>query len=161
MISFVAIVVLRFVPLGLLMVFCVFLAVVLKEELQIDSIHGTVHSYYLVFQDNLSGEEVRAGERWLIGEKLTVGRDEGNQIVIDDPYVSIRHACIQQLGAELWLEDLGSTNGTYLNGRLIKGKSLVQPGEFFSIGKVVFGVVRGDDYASSRFNPPRTREAGK
>lgn len=51
-----------------------------------------------------------------------VGREEGCDVHLDDHRISRRHALLKTVGDKIWLEDLGSTNGTYLNGvRLIKG----------------------------------------
>ncbi len=54
--------------------------------------------------------------------EAVIGREEGCDVFLDDHRISRRHALIKTVGDKVWLEDLGSTNGTYLNGvRLIKG----------------------------------------
>jgi len=52
----------------------------------------------------------------LVG-RITLGRDKGNDIVLDERLVSRRHAVIQKIGQEYFLEDLDSTNGTMVNGK--------------------------------------------
>jgi pSer/pThr/pTyr-binding forkhead associated (FHA) protein len=64
------------------------------------------------------------GEFQLNKERMTVGRKTGNDIRIDNLAVSGRHALIITILDDSFLEDLGSTNGTYVNGRLIKKHAL-------------------------------------
>ena len=53
----------------------------------------------------------------LSGDRLTVGRDPSNDVALpDDPTVSRRHAVFEQLPGGWWIRDLGSTNGTFVNG---------------------------------------------
>ena len=51
--------------------------------------------------------------------KLTIGREKGNDFVIDDSMVSRFHLEVQQIRGSYFIKDRGSSNGTYLNGRLI------------------------------------------
>ena len=57
-------------------------------------------------------------------EQLTIGRKAGNDLVVEDQAVSGRHARIVKIHAVYFLEDLKSTNGTYVNGRRIERKQL-------------------------------------
>ncbi|MCC6811122.1 MAG: FHA domain-containing protein [Deltaproteobacteria bacterium] len=71
----------------------------------------------------LSGE--LAGKEFVIGDgRVTVGRVDANQIVIDDPSVSRHHARIQRENNKWVLYDLGSSNGTFVGGRPIQQKEL-------------------------------------
>ena len=54
----------------------------------------------------------------LVGDVVMIGRASVNDIVIDNPVVSARHAMLQKIGDTYWLKDLNSTNGTHLNGHL-------------------------------------------
>ena len=56
----------------------------------------------------------------LTKDRTTLGRRPYNDIVIDNLAVSGEHAVMQMSGAEVFLEDLNSTNGTYVNGKAIK-----------------------------------------
>jgi hypothetical protein len=67
-------------------------------------------------------------------ERTTVGRRSHNDVVIDNLAVSGEHAVIFQSGGDPYLEDLGSTNGTTVNGQPIK-KHLLQSGDMIEIGK--------------------------
>jgi pSer/pThr/pTyr-binding forkhead associated (FHA) protein len=70
----------------------------------------------------------------LTKERTTLGRRPYNDIVIDNLAVSGEHAVLQMSGTEVNLEDLNSTNGTYVNGKAIKKQSL-QNGDTVEIGK--------------------------
>ncbi|QCB47757.1 FHA domain-containing protein [Hydrogenophaga sp. PAMC20947] len=70
----------------------------------------------------------------LTKDRTTLGRRPYNDIVIDNLAVSGEHAVMQMSGAEVFLEDLNSTNGTYVNGKAIK-KQLLQNGDTVEIGK--------------------------
>jgi pSer/pThr/pTyr-binding forkhead associated (FHA) protein len=67
-------------------------------------------------------------------ERTTVGRRSHNDVVIDNLAVSGEHAVIFASGGDSYLEDLGSTNGTTVNGQPIK-KHLLQSGDMIEIGK--------------------------
>ena len=70
----------------------------------------------------------------LTKDRTTLGRRPYNDIVIDNLAVSGEHAVMQMSGAEVFLEDLNSTNGTYVNGKAIK-KQKLQNGDTVEIGK--------------------------
>ena len=70
----------------------------------------------------------------LTKERTTLGRRPYNDIVIDNLAVSGEHAVVQMMGNEVYLEDLNSTNGSYLNGKAIK-KQLLQNDDVVEIGK--------------------------
>ena len=67
-------------------------------------------------------------------DKTTLGRRPYNDIVIDNLAVSGEHAVLQMLGADVFIEDLNSTNGTYINGKAIKKQMLVH-NDTVEIGK--------------------------
>ncbi len=62
------------------------------------------------------------------------GRSDGADIHVDDPFASSSHARIFDRGGSLWLEDMGSTNGTYLNGRQVKTAEPLSVGDTIRIG---------------------------
>src|SRR5512133_1660313 len=67
-------------------------------------------------------------------DRTTLGRRPYNDIVIDNLAVSGEHAVLQMTGNEVYLEDLNSTNGTYVNGKAVK-KQLLQNNDTVEIGK--------------------------
>jgi pSer/pThr/pTyr-binding forkhead associated (FHA) protein len=60
------------------------------------------------------------------------------EIVLEDPFASTRHARIERQGGAVVLEDLGSTNGTYLNEELLTGPQPLHRGDRVRIGDSVF-----------------------
>ncbi|MCX2862133.1 FHA domain-containing protein [Paucibacter sp. PLA-PC-4] len=67
-------------------------------------------------------------------DKTTLGRRPYNDIVIDNLAVSGEHAVLQMVGVDVFIEDLNSTNGTYINGKAIK-KQLLSNSDVVEIGK--------------------------
>jgi pSer/pThr/pTyr-binding forkhead associated (FHA) protein len=80
-------------------------------------------------------------------DKTTLGRRPYNDIVIDNLAVSGEHAVLQMVGADVFIEDLNSTNGTYINGKAIK-KQLLAQNDLVEIGKykIKYLVDEGNDY---------------
>ncbi|MFN8459178.1 MAG: FHA domain-containing protein [Anaerolineae bacterium] len=76
----------------------------------------------------------------ITGDALTFGRGPDNDITLDDTQVSRNHARLLKHGDEVIIEDLGSTNGTLVNGKPITGQHILQPADIISIGSSVFGV---------------------
>jgi hypothetical protein len=70
----------------------------------------------------------------LTKDRTTLGRRPYNDIVIDNLAVSGEHAAVQMVGGEVYLEDLNSTNGSYVNGKSIK-KQLLQNNDTVEVGK--------------------------
>ncbi len=60
------------------------------------------------------------GTTFDVGEGATMGRSDNAEIRVDDPFASSAHARIFPRGDFMYIEDMGSTNGTYLNGRQVK-----------------------------------------
>jgi len=70
-------------------------------------------------------------------DQITIGRDSTNGIVINDAEVSRRHARLTFQGGKYVLEDLGSTNGTFVNGQRLAGPRVLKPGEVVSFGEQI------------------------
>jgi pSer/pThr/pTyr-binding forkhead associated (FHA) protein len=73
----------------------------------------------------------------LADSPLTIGRAEDSTITLDDDYVSTRHARLAPRGEEWVVEDLGSTNGTYVDRQRVTGATPVRAGSRVRIGKTV------------------------
>lgn len=73
----------------------------------------------------------------LSGTEVTMGRDTNNEFVINDAEVSRKHARISLQGAGYILEDLGSTNGTFIEGQRLMGPHTLRPGDLILLGENV------------------------
>ena len=88
-------------------------------------------------------------------DKTTLGRRPYNDIVIDNLAVSGEHAVLQMVGADVFIEDLNSTNGTYINGKAVK-KQLLSHNDTVEIGKykIKYMVEDGTDYEKTMIMKP-------
>jgi len=82
----------------------------------------------------------------LTRDRSTIGRRPYNDIVIDHLAVSGEHAVIHLSGGEAMLEDLSSTNGTYVNGKAIK-KQVLGSGDTIEVGKYKIKFLEGDSHS--------------
>lgn len=73
----------------------------------------------------------------LDGDQLTIGRDSTNPVAINDAEVSRKHARLMFQGGKYVLEDLGSTNGTFVNGQRLVGPVVLKPGDVVSLGEQI------------------------
>jgi hypothetical protein len=88
---------------------------------------------------------------------IIVGRGAGNDVVIDDGQVSRRHASITWDGQQYIVQDLGSANGTYVNGMLLSGPRVLQQGDSIGLGQ---NIVLGFQMATPVYAAPPPAPAG-
>jgi hypothetical protein len=69
-----------------------------------------------------------------IGDSATLGRSHSADIQVDDPFASSAHARIFPRGQFMYIEDMGSTNGTYLNGRQLRRPERLKVADSLRIG---------------------------
>jgi hypothetical protein len=88
-------------------------------------------------------------------DKTTLGRRPYNDIVIDNLAVSGEHAVLQMVGSDVFIEDLNSTNGTYINGKAVK-KQLLTHNDTVEIGKykIKYLLEDGTDYEKTMIMRP-------
>ena len=85
----------------------------------------------------------RKGETYGLGDELTVGRGGGCGVVIpDDQFVSTVHARLFRRGDETYVEDLGSRNGTFVNGQAVQGPTRLKRGDRVQFGETVAEIQR-------------------
>ena len=89
----------------------------------------------LIIVESPAGEPEQ-GRSFDLDAITTLGRDVNNAIVIDDPFASSEHAVLTFRGRSWYVEDLGSTNGTFVNGRAVAAVSPLGFGDEVSIGQV-------------------------
>ena len=74
------------------------------------------------------------GTTFDVGDGATMGRSDSAEVRVDDPFASSAHARIFAQGDYMYLEDMGSTNGTYLNGRQVKSTERLRMADLIRIG---------------------------
>jgi pSer/pThr/pTyr-binding forkhead associated (FHA) protein len=87
----------------------------------------------------------------LSSDEVSLGRDIVNEIIINDPELSRKHAKFVKVGGGYQLEDLGSTNGTYVNGQRLMGPHQLASGEL-----IMFGENVGMVFERTSFDPDAT-----
>jgi hypothetical protein len=94
----------------------------------------------LLVNQSGSDSETRPGAVWLLKPDNILGADSGNDLVLGDNLVSGRHARLRWDGAGWWVEDLGSKNGTLVNGeRMVPfAAQKVALGSQIQLGDMVF-----------------------
>src|SRR5687767_4929311 len=99
---------------------------------------------------SVKGVEVK--HVFLKKERTTLGRKAGNDIVLDTMVVSGQHCAFDIVGvADVYLQDLGSTNGTYVNDRMIKDRTKLQDGDVIAIGPYRIKYLQASEEPSSFF----------
>src|SRR5512147_1961443 len=73
----------------------------------------------------------------LEGDQLTIGRDSSNGVAINDAEVSRKHARLTFQGGKFVIEDLGSTNGTFVNGQRLTGPHVLKAGDVVAFGEQI------------------------
>jgi hypothetical protein len=73
----------------------------------------------------------------LEGDQLLIGRDASNSIAINDAEISRKHSRLTFQGGKYVIEDLGSTNGTFINGQRLAGPAVLKPGDVVSLGEQI------------------------
>jgi pSer/pThr/pTyr-binding forkhead associated (FHA) protein len=77
-----------------------------------------------------------ADRRFVVGDGLIIGRQNAD-LLLDDPQVSRRHAVVRAVDGELEIEDLGSANGTFVNGARVDSPHRLSAGDEIAIGPIV------------------------
>jgi pSer/pThr/pTyr-binding forkhead associated (FHA) protein len=81
-----------------------------------------------------------AGRRIEVLGEVVIGREQVD-VLIDDPEVSRRHASVRAMNGRLQIADLGSSNGTYVNGVKVRQARMLEDGDEVRIGRVLLRVV--------------------
>ena len=123
-------------PAGTRCIYCSTLNDLDLQNLQLEQIRptetdvqdeGVPHSYVIVEKN---GQKVP-----LRSMKMKIGRDPSNQLVVqEDTYASRHHAWITYEDGDFWIEDLGSTNGTLLNGHPVVRRQRISAGDKIRVG---------------------------
>lgn len=99
-------------------------------------------NYGLEIINSGNGRDLKDGSIIPIRSDLTIGRKDNNSIVLGDQHVSGNHAKIIVRNDSLYIEDLNSTNGTYLNGSKINRRMKLSNKDEIKIGTSIFKILR-------------------
>lgn len=80
------------------------------------------------------------GQEFEVGDVVVMGRSHETDVVLDDPYASDFHLRLVSQESGLMLHDLGSTNGTYVNGRRASAPTELKRGDTIQVGKTVMEI---------------------
>jgi pSer/pThr/pTyr-binding forkhead associated (FHA) protein len=78
-----------------------------------------------------------AGRRFQLGPQTVIGRDPTAAVSLDDVEVSRRHAIISFEDGRVSVEDLGSSNGTFVEGEQVRGEAQVSTGQWIRVGQTI------------------------
>ena len=130
-----AIWVLRLIFLAMLYAFLWLVVRALIRDLRAAAREPTRELGRLVVVASPSGEPL-AGTAFALDAITSLGRDVNNSIVLDDEFVSTTHAALTYRGRAWYVEDLGSTNGTFVNASQVDGLAPIAFGDEIQIGQV-------------------------
>jgi FHA domain len=80
------------------------------------------------------GGGLSSGQAFGVGPGLVIGRALACEVTIEDSYASGRHARLYDRDGHVYIEDMNSTNGTYVNGARVSTQQLLRPGDVVRIG---------------------------
>jgi len=139
---FVGLWIIRLAFLGLLYIVLFFIVRVLVRDLRAAAREPGRELGRLVVVESPSGEPP-PGIAFPLDAVTTIGRDVNTTIVVGDRFVSTLHATLSFRGRAWYVEDAGSTNGTYVNGVPIAGVSPLGFGDEVTVGETRFRLDRG------------------
>ncbi len=112
-------------------------------------------SYKISASDILHTQQLSRGEaafeRIHLGARMVLGRDPQADYSLNAPTISWQHAAIERAPDGIYVEDLGSRNGTYVNGVRITGKTLVRPGQEIGLGSFRFHLLEDGQLAKREY----------
>jgi hypothetical protein len=132
---------LRFVVIGLIYIILFRLIKMMLRDMRITKKNEASIGYALevIEAPDLSG--VAVGTIFPIGEETGIGRSKNNQIVINDPFISSKHAVVCLAEGQLVVRDLNSTNGVILNSERIEEDLELKDGDVLEIGRIIFRII--------------------
>ena len=134
--------IMRLAFLALIYLFLIGVVRVLIRDLRAASREPATELGRLIVLASPSGEPA-VGAVFALDAVTTIGRDVNNAVVIEDPFASSEHCVLTFRGRAWFVEDLGSTNGTFLNGNQVDGTAPMSYGDEIQVGEVRLRLERG------------------
>jgi hypothetical protein len=107
------------------------------------AVDGATRALGVLIVERNAGHAPRVGERFSLRASTSIGRDAGNDVPLSDEAASARHAVLELRDGEWWIEDLGSTNGTVVNGTRIERAERLHFGDELAIGRIALRLEKG------------------
>jgi pSer/pThr/pTyr-binding forkhead associated (FHA) protein len=134
--------IMRLAFLALIYLFLIGVVRVLIRDLRAASREPATELGRLIVLASPSAEPA-VGSVFALDAVTTIGRDVNNAVVIEDPFASSDHCALTFRGRSWFVEDLGSTNGTFLNGSQVDGMAPMSYGDEIQVGEVRLRLERG------------------
>jgi hypothetical protein len=134
--------IMRLAFLALIYLFLIGVVRVLIRDLRAASREPATELGRLIVLASPTGEPA-AGSVFALDAVTTIGRDVNNAVVIEDPFASSEHCALTFRGRSWFVEDLASTNGTFLNGIQVDGTAPMSYGDEIQVGEVRLRLERG------------------
>jgi pSer/pThr/pTyr-binding forkhead associated (FHA) protein len=134
--------IMRLAFLALIYLFLIGVVRVLIRDLRAASREPATELGRLIVLTSPTGEPA-VGSVFALDAVTTIGRDVNNAIVIEDPFASSEHCALTFRGRSWYVEDLASTNGTFLNGSQVDGTAPMSYGDEIQVGEVRLRLERG------------------
>jgi hypothetical protein len=112
----------------------------LKQAAELEPVRPRTRRAKLVVMDPAQSA-LDPGFAFTVGPHATIGRGADCAIVIDEPSVSALHAQLEARNHAWYVTDLGSTNGTFVNGRQISGSVYIESDDVVQFGRITFQLV--------------------
>ena len=94
---------------------------------------GSTATKLVITEGDRTGQQIKLDRR-----ELTIGRSDDSDLVVDDEYASTHHAKLVLINNDWLIQDLNSTNGTYLDGGRVGTPAVVKLNTSVRVGKTVF-----------------------
>ncbi|MBO9347610.1 FHA domain-containing protein [Chloroflexus sp. MS-CIW-1] len=117
---------------------------VIKRDLsQTSPLSSPVSPYGQLVVTRSGQSGIAVGKVFPLNVVTVIGRNPNCDIVLNDSFLSSEHARLERRNGVWWLEDLNSTNGTFLNGFEVSGPTEVHPGDAIQVGRVELRLEQG------------------
>jgi pSer/pThr/pTyr-binding forkhead associated (FHA) protein len=138
-----SILLLRVGIIALLYLFLIQAVLIIRRDLRVAT--GRPYTYLATLRVVESGaSNLSKGDSLGLRGVNSLGRSLANSLPILDEFVSGEHLLLSYADGTWYLEDLGSTNGTYLNGRRVEGKAAIAYGDIIQVGSTRLRLERGE-----------------